>query len=319
MDAPGWSDRLRSALFGGPRRLGWWTLPVFVAVGLTGAVLAGSLAVVFYAQQVRNLERETAGARQELLGAVEEVSEVASEAIAAIRSEVAAVRDELGAVPPVRAPEEIGLVAVRATVPVAPPAPAPSPSPTGEQTGEQTEEPPPPPPARTEVRVGSGFAVVSGDGTFFATSFAVVADPAQPETAIREAEVLLAGRVFPAQVHSWDPALDLALLRVDGVGDVIVAEWRPVEEQSTIGDRLFAVGLSPGGSLVQFGGALASMDATSVVTDIALLDAMRGGPLVDPQGRVVAVLSADYSPHGGDGAVSPAVPVRLLCQRLVRC
>ncbi|MGH3443493.1 MAG: trypsin-like peptidase domain-containing protein [Nitriliruptorales bacterium] len=315
VDEPGAWGRLRDGLLGGPRRLGWWTLPVFLAVGLAGAVLAGSLAVVFYAQQVRSLERETAGARQEIRGAVERVSAVASEAIAAVGSEVAAVRDELGAVPPIADPLAVGLVAVRATVPVEGSAPAPAPSPTGGETA----TPPPPPPARTEVRVGSGFAVVSGDGTFFATSFAVVADPQRPDAAIREAEVILAGQSLVAQVHSWDPALDLALLHVDGVTDVNVAEWRPAEEESRVGDRLFAVGISSGGSLVQFRGAVAAIDASSVVTDIALLDAMRGGPLVDPQGRVVGVLSSEYSPDGGDGAVNPSVPVRFLCVRLVRC
>lgn len=309
----GWHERL----FGGAGRLGWWTLPLFIAVGLLGAVLAGALAAVYYAQRVSALERETAEARRELTGAVERVSEVAAEARAAIESEVAAVRDELAVRLPIDDAVQFGIVTVRAEVverPPAPPAPQPGP------TGEPPPPPPPAPPPRTVVRTGSGFAVVLSEGdAFFVTAFAVVADPERPQVAVERAEVRLGGDRLTARVHAWDPARDVALLRVDGLSNVAIPEWRQSDQPLNSGDRLFAVGLTPGGTLAQVTATVAAVDSTAVVIDAALPDVVRGGPLVDAEGRVVGVASTAYRPYGEASAAPPGVPVRLLCDRLIRC
>ncbi len=103
---PGWRERL----LGGRDRLGWWLLPLFVMVGLGGAVLAGSLAVVYYAQQVSQLESETREAREELVGAADEVRDAADEALAAIDEEAAAVREELARGLPLADALEVGVV-----------------------------------------------------------------------------------------------------------------------------------------------------------------------------------------------------------------
>ncbi|HEX2029284.1 MAG TPA: serine protease [Nitriliruptorales bacterium] len=306
----GWRERL----FGGAGRLGWWTLPLFVAVGLLGAVLAGALAAVYYAQRVTALEQETAEARRELTGAVERVSEVAAEARAAIESEVAAVRDELAVRLPIDDPVQFGVVTVRAEVVERPPAPpVPQAGPTG-------QPPPPPPPPRTVVRTGSGFAVVVSEGdAFFVTSFAVVADPERPQVAVERAQVMLGGNRLTASVHAWDPSRDVALLRVDGLGNVAIPAWRSPDDPLVSGDRLFAVGLTPGGTLAQVTATVAAVDSTAVVIDAALPDVVRGGPLVDAEGRVVGVASTAYRPYGEASAAPPGVPVRLLCDRLIRC
>ena len=100
----------RARLFGGRDRLGWWLLPLFLMVGLGGAVLAGSLAVVYYAQQVSQLESETREAREDLVGAADEVREAADEALAAIDEEAAEVRSELARGLPLEDALEVGVV-----------------------------------------------------------------------------------------------------------------------------------------------------------------------------------------------------------------
>jgi hypothetical protein len=62
-------------VLGSRRRIGLWILPLFLIVGLLGAVLAGTLAVLYYEQEVRRLEGTTAAARAEVAAARDEVGE----------------------------------------------------------------------------------------------------------------------------------------------------------------------------------------------------------------------------------------------------
>ncbi len=334
------TERIGRRIRGSPDRLGWWTLPMFIAVGLLGAVLAGSLAVVYYSQRVAALERETAEARQELAGAVDRVSEAAEEAVAAIEEEAASVLDRVAADPPVEEAVVHGLVAVRASVVVEEPRERPpetdpddqaSDGEDGEAAGEDDtgeggdetagdDEPDPPPEPRRRTRYGSGFAVIADDdGVFVVTAFAVVADPSRPGNAVERAEVLVGGETVEAQVHSWDADRDVALLRTGPIAGMDVAEWRPADEPLSPGDQVFAAGMTPRASLMQLRATIAAADADAIHNDLAIPDVLRGGPLLDGQGRVAGVVSSAYEPYGESGAVSPDLPVRLLCERLIRC
>lgn len=137
MTTPGsGSDRprpdVRERLLGGRDRLGWWMLPLFVMVGLGGAVLAGSLAVVYYAQQVSQLESETREAREDLVGAADEVREAADDALEAIDEEVAAVREELARGLPLENALEVGVVRLEVDTRL-------EASSTGDRQGQQAE------------------------------------------------------------------------------------------------------------------------------------------------------------------------------------
>jgi hypothetical protein len=66
--------------------------------------MAGSLAAVYYSQQVSSLEAQTRQGRQDLQAAVEDVDRAGEEALEAIRSEVDAVRDSLSQTLPVEDP-----------------------------------------------------------------------------------------------------------------------------------------------------------------------------------------------------------------------
>ena len=304
--------RWRARVFGSSAHIGLWTLPLFVAVGLLGAVLAGALASVYYGQKVEQLEQETARSRRQLAGAVREVDTTAEDALRAIREEVSSVRDELARRPPLADAGAAGLVVVRSSIVHTPAPPPPVAGPGG------TPVPAPPPVASTEIRYASAVAVIYDAGTgWFVTTYEVVADPDDPGEAVRQVQVIVGGQTIDADVHSWQVERDLALLRADGIDQLRVADWRPPEEALTAGDRVFAAGLTSDGHLLQVGGAIILSDSDGIVTDAPMLDVLDGGALIDGDGRLVAIVSAEYTPFGSD--IATMVPVRTLCERLIQC
>jgi hypothetical protein len=332
-----WRDRL----LGDEDRLGWWLVPMFLVVGLAGAVLAGSLAVVYYGQQVDQLRRETAEAREAIAGAADEVREVADEALEAIDEEAAAFRDRLTL--PLEDAGERGVVRLEVDTEVAvqgaaasEPRSAPAPDDedaaedpddgTGDGTGDGTEgdgagdapaEPAAPPAERVRVaRSSTGFVVVrDGEHAFVVTTFSLLADPRRPEVPLDvPVTVRTAAGDATAQVHSWDADRDLLLLRT-GLGAIEPLEWRPADAALAAGDRIVGVGLTPQLGVVRLGGSLASADGSVWVSDLPALAALDGGPVVDAEGQVVGVRSPRAPGSGGDPAI---VPVRTLCERLLR-
>ncbi|MEX0834936.1 MAG: serine protease [Nitriliruptor sp.] len=293
MSERGWRERL----FGARDRLGWWLLPMFVAVGLAGAVLAGSLAVVFSSQRVDRLTRETASARADLATAADDVRDAADEALASIQEEVDAVRDQLSAELPLADAAEVGVVRLEAEVPV-----------LDEGTGQRV----------AERRRANGFLVAAtGDEAFVVTTFGLLVDPERPEVPLDVAVVVRAAAGDTSgRVHSWRADRDLLLLRVPLTGFEPLP-WRPADEPTVPGDRVVAVGLTPGLGAVRIGGTVAAADATGVVTDLPALDLLAGGPVLDGRGRVIGVASSRYTPFSADPVV---VPIRSLCDELLaRC
>lgn len=340
----------RQLLFGGPQRLGWWTLPVFLIVGLAGAVLAGSLTVVYYSQQVRDLRVATQADRSALEQAADEVLEVKDEALAEMEQAVSQIADQLDTELPVTDAPIFGAVAIRGgrvfpeanqAPPQQQPAPEasegqaaasvgeprlvaaqegepsetqePSPSPTPSPTPTQTARPRPP------ERVGSGFAVArDGADVFFATTHEVVSDPNAPGGVLELVEVITANGTFVGAVHAWDAGRDLALVRAQA-GDLAIPRWRNFEEPLRPNDRLLVVGVTPTLNSVLLEGQVGFADVSILVSDIPRLDLLRGAPIVDSSGRIVAVASSAYRPFGAAGGGDQAdPPVRLLCETLLR-
>jgi S1-C subfamily serine protease len=333
----GWRDRL----LGGEDRLGWWLLPLFLIVGLAGTVLAGSLAVVYYGQQVDRLRSETAEAREAIMGAADEVREVADEALEAMEEEAAAFRERQ--VLPVEDAADRGVVrlqvATEITVQrssVTEPRTAPAPDdeeaeagdpeegagtdldddPGGEEAGAQ-EEPPPPPPTEERVwvaRASTGFVVVrDGEDAFIITSFSLLADPRRTDVPLDVPVTVrtVAGETS-AEVHSWDAERDLLLLRAR-LGAFEPLEWRPADEPIEVGDRIVGLGLTSQLELVRVGGELASA-GNAFLSDLPALATLAGGPVVDHDGRVVGISSLELGGFRGDPVI---VPVRALCDRLL--
>lgn len=348
---PSWIERI----LGSRDRLGWWTLPVFVMVGLGGAILAGALATVYYGQQVDALEEETREGRNELRDAVINVEDAGQEALAAIEEQVAAVRDSLTRELPFEDVTTSGVVALRVTVggrpsgaaqngsaapagdarpsgavlarqePTEPPPDEqepdqqePSPQPPG--TAPSPQPSPSPPPSRPrQQRVASGFTVASDGGTtFIATTHALIADPASPGGVVAGVEVITPAGTFPGVVHSWDAGRDLALIRAE-IGRVELLEWRRSDAALRAGDRIVAAGVTPTLNTVQITGQVAFVDVTMLITDLPVVEFLRGAPIVDSTGLVVGMVSADYAPFGSEAGDRQAmVPIQLLCERMLR-
>lgn len=343
----------------GPRRFGWWLLPLFVAVGLAGAVLATALVVVVQNQRIEALRDETAAARAELDDAVEEVEAAAGDALAAIRDEVAAVRDSLATELPLPDAADAGVVHLRAEVPVGAPAvgapasgsrlrppatavpvaaPGPDappddppdedadpsgPDPTGpdpdgdDGTVDEPDDapPPPPPPPATTVRTASGFVIArDADATFVLTTFALLADPGGGDRPLdRPVEVRTAAGTTTGRVHSWDAASDLLLIRLGAGGGLEPLTWRAEDRPLGPGDRVVAVGVTAGLTAVQVGAGVAAVTDAGLLTDAPPLRALGGGPVVDTDGEVVAMMSGS----GASGEDPVAVPIRRVCGPLL--
>jgi hypothetical protein len=327
----------RERVLGDRDRLGWWLIPMFMMVGLAGAVLAGSLAVVYYSQQVSQLERETREAREDVLGAADEVRDAADEALAAIEEEVTEVQERLARGLPLDDALEIGVVRLEVDVEVPDDRPAeprsdtrtqPAPDENDENDrdddndevddGEGVGEPEPEPsrPPITVRRSASGFVVAAGGGdVFMATTLGLLEDPRRDEPVPLDTEVTvrIPGGTTSASVHSWDADADLLLLSAS-IGNVEPLPWRPEDEPLGPGDRVVAVGATPQLEVVRVAGEVAAAEEAGIVSDIPPLEVVSGGPVVDVEGRVVGIASQGYTPFGSDPLV---VPVRRLCDRML--
>lgn len=354
---PGWYTRL----LGDRDRLGWWLVPLFLMVGLGGAVLAGSLTVVYYAQQVNQLEQETRTAREEVVGAADDVREAAEDARESIDDQVASARAELARDLPLGDALELGVVRLEVDAQLEAssssssqggvavgPASADEDAETDDQgeggddgagaddqgeagndgagaddQGESgddgpddgTDAPPPPEPV-TLRRAGAGFVVVvDGEVVFLATSLGLLDDPRTDERVPADVEVSvrLAGGTTTATVHSWDAANDLLLLRAQ-IRNVEPLPWREEGRDVSPGDRVVAIGATPELTVVRLGAEVAGVSPRAIVTSLPTLRLVAGGPVVDIDGDVVGVSSANHGALQGDPVV---IPIRRLCDDLL--
>lgn len=275
-------------LFGDQRRIGLWIFPLFLLVALLAAVLAGGLAVLYYGQQVDDLEDTTAAARAEVVRVRDEVVAAASEAQAQLDRSLAEARDALAQGQPIDSPAAAGVFAAGVDH------------------------------AGGERRVASAFAVFSdADETFLATTYRLVATPGGG--AVGRADVYLPSGPVSAEVVNVDAEHDLAALRI-GVGQVPVLPWRPPAEALSRGDAVFLAAIAGVDAAAVVEGRLAAVSPAALVVSFPVNDFLSGGPLLDSAGAVVGVASTRYAPFGDvAGAASYAVPVRRLCAALVSC
>ena len=88
------------------------------------------------------------------------------------------------------------------------------------------------------------------------------------------------------------------------------------------GDRVFVVsglGIGSGGASISQG-TVADVAANAIQHDAGVGAAHRGGPLLDPEGKVVGVASRTYAPLGFDPlAVFFSPPIGLACESVIRC
>ena len=281
-------SQLRDRLFGDDRHIGLWIFPLFVMAALLGATTIGGLAVLYYAQQVRDLEETTAAARRQLDEAVEDVRTAADDAQEDIDKQVAEARDEFSRRSPVQVPADAGIYAVSAEHPDG------------------------------STRVASAFTVFSNEQeTFLVTTYTVAA--LEDGEALPAVNVFLPQQTVALRVHNVDVERDLAVLVADG-GPLPVLQWRPVDEQVRRGDAIYAIGVAGPGTPTVVEGTVAGISETAIVPNVPLNSFLEGGPLIDASGHVVAVASQAYAPVGDvPGTLRDAPPIRLICERLIDC
>ncbi len=167
--------------------------------------------------------------------------------------------------------------------------------------------------------VGSAFVVFSDpDTSFLLTSYTTIrAGTSQPAPGI---VLVKRDQRIDATLLTWDEAADLALVSipVGGLPALVFVE-DPAAVQA--GDRIFAVsGLGAmGASITQ--GVVADAAGNAITHDIAIGAALQGGPLLDSDGRVVAVASRHFNPAGAFDPLAAffAPPVRRACEVVLQC
>ena len=280
---------IREVVLGGERRLGLWILPLFLVTALLAATVVGGLAVLYYGQQVRGLASTTSAARERLDTAARRVDADTKQARADINRQVREAREELSQRPPVTDPNQAGVYAVSATHP------------------------------DQEVRVGSAFTVFSNpEETYLITTYSMVVLETGRGT-VTAAQVFLPGQAATARVHTVDLERDLALLVVDG-GPFPVSQWRAAATELRISDAAYVVGVAGTDTPAVLSARIAGFSATAVLHDAPMNRFLAGGPLVDAEGKVIAMTSMDYAPFGVvDGDLRYAVPVREICVLVLDC
>jgi S1-C subfamily serine protease len=166
--------------------------------------------------------------------------------------------------------------------------------------------------------VGSAFVVASdGDQSLMLASFNTVRAATRtpgPPIKIRKGD-----QELPATLWTWQEDKDLALLIVKK-GGLPKLEFAGKEPVLKTGERVFAAsGLGAAGGAVSQG-FVADVSSAGIQHDAAIGPAFQGGPLLNSDGKVLAVSSRAYAPLGfGTDAVFFGVPIRTACEKVLKC
>ena len=167
--------------------------------------------------------------------------------------------------------------------------------------------------------VGTAFVVSSDDSrSLLVTSYRTVsASTTQPGPEIRLTNV--GGDPTVAQLYSWDPEHDLALLSLDR-GGLEPLTWATGDAAAVTGERIYATS-GVGAAGVTFSpGTVLDQSADGIQMTAPVGSAWQGGPVVTQDGKVVAVASLAYQPLGfNPGQVPFAAPVDAACETLLDC
>jgi serine protease Do len=159
---------------------------------------------------------------------------------------------------------------------------------------------------RASAALGSGF-LIRADGLIITNRHVIVG--------ARLVRVrLMDGREFPAKILGADAVTDIALLKVDA-GKLPVLHLGSSDSVS-VGDAVIAIGNPFGLGQSVSAGIVSARERTLeddpyidfLQTDAAINRGNSGGPLLAPDGTVVGVTSAIFSPSGGSVGLGFAIP-----------
>jgi serine protease Do len=154
--------------------------------------------------------------------------------------------------------------------------------------------------------LGSGF-VIRADGLIVTNRHVV-------NGALKVKVRLPDGRDFPAKILGADAVTDIALLKMEGVR--LSALHLGSSQSVSVGDAVIAIG-NPYGLGQSVSAGIISARARTLEddpyidflqTDAAINHGNSGGPLMTPDGVVVGVTSAIFSPSGGSVGLGFAIP-----------
>ena len=167
--------------------------------------------------------------------------------------------------------------------------------------------------SRTQNSLGSGV-IVAADGI-------VVSNYHVVEQADEIRVVLADNREYPATVMLADQSSDLAVLRLEGAGDLPALPLRDSNELQ-VGDLVLAIGNPFGVGQTVSSGIISGLARSAfsvgdgrgyfVQTDAAINPGNSGGALVDMQGRLVGINTAILTKDGGSNGIGFAIPSNLV-------
>ncbi|MDQ1445895.1 MAG: serine protease Do [Acidimicrobiaceae bacterium] len=166
--------------------------------------------------------------------------------------------------------------------------------------------------------VGSAFVVASDNAqslmlTSFTTVEAATHNPG-PQVTVRKGD-----QEVKATLWTWQPDRDLALLVVPK-GNQPKLDFAETNPPLKTGERVFALsGLGAAGAAITQG-FVADVSSAGIQHDATIGPAFQGGPLVNSDGKVLAVSSRSYGPLGfRTDSVWFGVPIRAACDRILKC
>ena len=162
---------------------------------------------------------------------------------------------------------------------------------------------------------GTGFIVTSdADQSWIITNFHLVAGAAPTKGTVR---VRLGDSERDGTIWSWDEGRDLALVILH-VGSLPALEW--ASSETAVGSVVWTVGSAPGKLRAEASkGHLLDTSAEGLLADASVPASASGGPLLTAEGKVIGVLTDRYAPEGYAPGPGWAVPIRISCQRVLKC
>ena len=170
---------------------------------------------------------------------------------------------------------------------------------------------------QTAQGAGSGF-FISQDG-FIVTNNHVVADATEIKVKMSD------GRELPARLIGRDQGTDLAVIKVEDVSGLTVAELGD-SSQVRVGDTVIAMGSPQGLNGTVTSGIVSALNrpvklagegtdtdgvADAIQTDASINPGNSGGPLVDVRGAVIGINTVIYSVSGGSQGLGFAIPINM--------
>lgn len=180
---------------------------------------------------------------------------------------------------------------------------------------------------KSKDQSGSGSGVVIDGGGYIVTNNHVISMAATvPDTQLRV--TFADGQTVPAQIVGRDIKTDLAVLKVDGVDNLKVANLGN-SESVEVGEDVVAFGSPFGLNRTVTRGIVSALnrpvrlssdesDTNAVIdavqTDAAINPGNSGGPLINFRGEVIGINSAIRSQGGGSVGLGFAIPVNTVAE-----